>query len=167
MTSVIWDGPDPIDRKSCPYSVDFLCKPAPAECLNSLESGRLLLTVSFNDNVDAIVKSVMVKIINNAKQDNLDKVEGTSHIKHQTSVLKELVQEGRHQNRWSGELSIPSSWIEGATQAYEKTGSASPKSSKNLFTLCITYQLDNRNSCTASFSSKDVFHWQARSDTKM
>ena len=110
---------------------------------------------------------MVVKIINNAKQDNLDKVEGTSHIKHQTSVSKELVQESRHQNRWSGELSIPSSWIEGATQAYEKTGSASPKSSKNLFTLCITYQLDNRNTCTASFSSKDVFHWQARSDTKM
>ena len=167
MTSVIWDGPDPIDRKSCPYSVDFRCKPAPAESLNSLESGRLLLTVSFNDNAGAIVKSVVVKIINNAKQDNLDKVEGTSNIKHQTSVSKELVQESHHQNRWSGELSIPSSWIEGSTQAYEKTGSASPKGSKNLFTLRVTYQLDNRNSCTASFNSKDVFHWQARSDTKM
>ena len=42
---VSWDGPDSKNRAACPYSVDFQCKPAPAETLNSLESGRLLLQV--------------------------------------------------------------------------------------------------------------------------
>ena len=167
MNKIIWDGPDPIDRNACPYSIDFFCKPAPAESLNSLQSGRLLFTITLNDNSGAFVNSVVVQIINNAKQENLDKVAGTSHLKHQTSISKELVQESPNLNRWSGELSVPSSWIEGGTEAYEKTGSASPKSSKNSFSLQITYQLENKNICTASFGSKDVFHWQAKPETKM
>jgi hypothetical protein len=40
-----WNGTDSSDTASCPYRVDFECTPAPAESLNSLESGRLVLTI--------------------------------------------------------------------------------------------------------------------------
>jgi len=51
---VSWDGPDPKDRVACPYPVDFNCKPAPSEMLNSLESGRLLLQVDFGSGVRSV-----------------------------------------------------------------------------------------------------------------
>ncbi|HEU4605820.1 MAG TPA: hypothetical protein VFS46_06230 [Nitrososphaera sp.] len=153
---VSWDGPDSKDRAACPYPVDFQCKPAPAETLNSLESGRLLLHVDLGDGVS----SVSAKIINNAKRENLDKVEGTSELKHKTLISARLVQDRHQSGRWAGELSIPSSWMEGGTRTYERTGAASPKSEKNLYTLEITYALKSGNSCTARFGSEDAFHWQ-------
>ena len=161
-----WDGPDPPDGTLCPYSVDFLCKPAPAESLSSLESGKLLLTIILGDHGNTnIVKSVAIKIINNAKMENLDKIQGRSHLKYPTSLSTVLLQDNKNtpeENRWTGQISIPSSWTEGGTKTYEKTGSAAPRSNKNRFTLAITYQLDNGDSCTALFKSEDVFHWQAR-----
>jgi hypothetical protein len=165
MASVLWDGPNPKDRASCPYSVDFVCKPAPAESLNSLESGRLRLSVDLGGSSE--VKSAAAKIVNNAKKENLSKVQGTSQLKHQTSLSVALVPDSPQLSRWIGEIHIPSSWIEGGTRAYEKTGAAPPKSSKDLFTLEITYRLLNGNSCTARFGSEDAFHWQALPDAKM
>lgn len=65
MQDSIWDGPDPKDRIRCPYSVDFDFKPAPAESLSSLESGRLLMTVLLDgDDIEAVA----VRLINNAKK---------------------------------------------------------------------------------------------------
>jgi hypothetical protein len=166
-----WDGPDPPNRTLCPYSVDFVCKPAPAESLNSLESGKLLLTITLGNNSNTNpyigVKSVAIKITNNAKKENLDKIQGDSQLKYQTSLSVNLLQDnkkinGPEENKWIGEMSIPSNWTEGGTRTYEKTGSAAPKSNKNLFTLEITYHLDNGNNCTACFNSEDAFHWQAR-----
>jgi hypothetical protein len=165
-----WDGPDPPDRKLCPYSVDFICKPAPADSLSSLESGKVMLTIMLNDNSNinpyVRVKSVAIKITNNAKRENLDKIQGDSQLKYQTTLSTNLSQDNKidstEKNKWIGEMGIPSSWTEGGTQTYEKTGAAAPKSSKNLFTLQITYQLDNGNTCTACFNSEDAFHWQAR-----
>jgi hypothetical protein len=154
-----WDGPDPKDRVACPYPVEFYCTPSPAESLNSLESGRLLLQVDLG----AGVRSVACRLINNAKSENLDKLEeGATKIKRQTSISTALVQETKQPNRWVGELSIPASWLEGGTRTHERTGAASPKSGRSFYSLEITYTLDNSNSCTARFSSEDAFHWQAR-----
>jgi hypothetical protein len=162
-----WDGPHPKDRVSCPYPVEFYCTPSPAESLNSLESGRLLLQVDLGVGV----RSVACRLINNAKSENLDKVEeGATKIKRQTSISAALVQDTKQPNRWGGELSIPASWLEGGTRTHERTGAASPKSDgdggANFYSLEITYTLNNSsntNSCTARFYSTDAFHWQARS----
>jgi hypothetical protein len=162
-----WDGPDPKDRVACPYPVEFYCKPSPAESLNSLESGRLLLQVDLGVGL----RSVACRLINNAKSENLDKVEeGATKIKRQTSISTALVQDTKQPNRWVGELSIPASWLEGGTRTHERTGAASPKSdgdgAANFYSLEITYTLNNSsntNSCTARFYSTDAFHWQARS----
>ncbi len=165
MADVLWEGPDSKDKASCPYSIDFVCKPVPAESLSSLESGRLLLTVNLGSGTE--VKSATARIVNNAKKENLDKVQGSSRLKHQASLSTDLVREIREPGKWTGEISIPSSWIEGGTRAYEKTGAAPPKSSKDLFTLEITYNLLNGNSCTARFGSEDAFHWQTHPEAKM
>jgi hypothetical protein len=157
-----WDGPDPKDRAACPYPVEFYCKPSPAESLNSLESGRLLLQVDLGEGV----RSVACRLVNNAKSENLDKLEeGATKIKRQTSLSTAFVQDTKQPNRWIGELSIPASWLEGRTRTHERTGATSPKigGSNDFYSLEITYTLDNTNSCTACFSSDDAFHWQARS----
>jgi hypothetical protein len=166
---VSWNGPDPKDPALCPYAVYFYCKPAPAESLNSLESGRLLLQVDLAAAAAADdIISVAGRLVNNAKQENLGRLDGgTSNIKRQTSVSTAFVQDTQQPNRWLSELSIPASWVEGGTRTHERTGAASPKSrstttSTNLYTLEITYALDNGNSCTARFRSEDAFHWQAR-----
>ena len=159
VVDISWNGPDPTDTASCPYAVDFYCKPAPAESLSSLESGRLLLQVD----LAADVTSVAGQVFNNAKQENLDKLDGASKIKRQTSVSTRFVQDTLESKRWHGELSIPASWVEGSTRTHEKTWAAGPSSgSINLYTLEITYTLDTGNSCTARFGSEDAYHWQAR-----
>jgi hypothetical protein len=157
---ISWNGPEPEHKAICPYPVEFYCKPAPAESLNSLESGRLLLELNLAEGV----RSVAGRLINNAKQENLGKLEVASKIKDETSISTTFVQDTKHDpNRWVGELSIPASWVEGRTRTHERTGTASPKSSStNLYTLEISYTLDNGNTCTARFSSEDAFHWQAR-----
>lgn len=159
VVDLSWDGPDPKDTAVCPYSVGFYCKPSPAESLNSLESGRLILQVDLGPDV----KSVAGRLVNKAKSENLDKLQDeASKIKRQTSLSTVFVQDSQRPNRWVGELSIPASWLEGGTRSHERTGAASPKSPNNLYNLEITYTLDNSNSCTARFSSGDAFHWEAR-----
>jgi hypothetical protein len=154
---VSWDGPYTKDRAACPYPVDFQCRPAPAETLNSLGAGRLLLQVDFGSGI----RSVTARLVNNAKRENLEKA-GNSRFK--TSLSTNLVQDSRRPGRWAGELVIPSSWIEGGTRTYERTGAASPRSEGNLYTLEITYALDNGNRCTARFGSAAAFQWKARQE---
>ena len=159
MVDLSWDGPDPKDTAVCPYSVEFYCKPSPAESLNSLESGRLILQVDLGPDV----RSVAGRLVNKAKSENLDKLQDeASKIKRQTSLSTVFVQDSQRLNRWVGELSIPASWLEGGIRSHERTGAASPKSPNNFYNLEITYTLDNSNSCTARFSSGDAFHWEAR-----
>lgn len=169
---ILWNGPDPTDTALCPYAIDFYCKPAPAESLSSLESGRLLLQVDLAggggdyDGSDDDVTTVAVHIINNAKQQNLDKLDdSSSKIKRQTSVSTTFLKDTQHPKRWHGELSIPASWVEGSTRTHEKTRASGPLSeSINLYTLEITYTLATTgNRCTARFGSEDAFHWQAGS----
>ena len=154
----MWDGPESKDRAACLYHVDFQCKPAPAEALNSLESGRLFLQLD----VGGGVRSVSAKMINNAKRENLGRAGDAGEVKRKTLISAVLVQDRHQTGRWAGELSIPSNWMEGGTRTYERTGAASPKSEKHLYTLEITYTLESGNSCTARFGSEDAFHWQAR-----
>ncbi len=155
-----WDGPDPTDTAVCPYAVEFHCKPSPAESLSSLESGRLLLQVDLGTGV----RSVAGRLVNKAKSENFGKLQdGASKIKRQISLSTIFTQDSQHPNRWVGELSIPASWLEGGTRTHERTGSASPKSGSNFYSLEITYTLDNSNRCMACFFSEDAFHWQARS----
>jgi hypothetical protein len=156
-----WDGPDPKDKDACPYTVEFYSKPFPAETLNSLESGRILLEVGLGTGVT----SVTCQLINKAKLENLDKVhERGSNTKRQTSLSTIFAQDSQYPSKWVAKLSIPSSWLEGTTSTHEKTGAATPQSDgRSIYILEITYTLDNSNRCTARFSSDDVFHWQARS----
>lgn len=159
MVDLSWDGPDPKDTDVCPYSVEFYCKPSPAESLNSLESGRLILQLDLGPDV----RSVTSRLVNKAKSENLEKLQDeASKIKRQTALSTVFVQDSQRPNRWVGELSIPASWLEGGTRSHERTGAASPKSLDNFYNLEITYTLDNSNKCTARFSSGDAFHWEAR-----
>jgi hypothetical protein len=157
-----WDGPDPTDRAICPYSVEFHCKPSPAESLNSLESGRILVELELAGGV----RSVTCRLLNRAKSENLDRLQdGASKIKRQTSLSTTFLQDSRRSKKWVGELSIPSSWLEGGTSTHERTGADTPKSdgADKFYSLEITYTLDNNNSCTARFFSDDAFHWHATS----
>jgi hypothetical protein len=157
-----WDGPDSTDRAICPYPVAFYCKPSPAGSLNSLESGRILFELDLGQGV----RSVGVRLLNRAKSENADKLEdGASNIKRQTSILGRLMQDSQLTNRWIGEISIPTSWLEGGTRTHERTGADTPKvdDENKFYSLEITYTLDNGNTCTARFFSDDAFHWAARS----
>lgn len=51
---MLWDDPDPTDRSLCSYQVNFECTPAPADTLNSLEFGRLLLQVMFGGGIKSV-----------------------------------------------------------------------------------------------------------------
>jgi hypothetical protein len=143
-----WDSPDPKERTVYPYPVDFYWKHSPAESLNSLQSGRLFLELDLGANI----RSVAGRLINNAKSENLDKLEHrASKIKRQTSLSTTFVHDSQYPNRWLGELSIPASWLEGGTRTHERTGAASPKSGRSFYSLEITYTLDNSNSLHRAF----------------
>lgn len=156
----LWNGPDPKNKAACPYSVNFQCKATPARELNSLESGRLLLTVDFGHDVDIEVQEVSARLVNRAKESN-----GASQMA-QTMLSAVLVQDSRQAGRWAGELSIPVSWIEGSSSTYERTGAWMPKSRGDLYTMEITYRFAG-SSCTARFASEDAFHWTAREKPTM
>jgi len=170
---ISWNGPGPADITLCPHAVYFLCKPAPAESLSSLESGRLLLQVDLSkgggrgdegDEHKDVVASVLVQLINNSKAEKLEKLDDeASRIKRQTSISTSFVKDINQPKRWHGELSIPASWVEGSTTIHEKTRAAAVSSRNvNLYTLKITYTLATTgNRCTASFGSEDAFHWNA------
>lgn len=156
-----WNGPDPQNRAACPYSVNFQCRPAPARELNSLESGRLLLTVDFGPEMGAeSVKEVSARLVNRAKESH-----DAGQIA-QTLLSAILVQDRRQPGRWAGELSIPVSWMEGGSRTYERTGAWAPKSKGDLYAMEITYGFAGK-SCTARFASEDAFHWVAREKATM
>jgi len=66
-----------------------------------------------------------------------------NELDHRTSLSINLAPDNRQPGRWA-ELRIPSSWMEGGTRTYERTGAASPRSEGNLYTLEITYLLGGR-----------------------
>lgn len=159
MVNVLWNGPDPVDRDVCPYSVDFICKPAPAGPINSLDSGRLVLAVRLKGDSRAKVKEVAVRLVNNAKSMIHDKVERSTRSTRTRLVSVPLERDAGRPNRWTGVLRIPVTWVEGGTKTYERTGSWTPRSKGNLFSLEITYRVLDGSNCTARFQSADAFHW--------
>lgn len=152
-------GLNPDDRDACPYIINFRCMPAPAEELNSLESGRLMLTVKLEGKAGPKVNAVDVKLVNKVKEKNLGKTRSASRLKRQALITETLVQDNRWPNRWTGRLGIPVTWIEGGTRTYEKTGASTPKGKGSMYTLDITYRLQGGRNCTARLTSDDVFHW--------
>ncbi|AIC16260.1 hypothetical protein NVIE_020030 [Nitrososphaera viennensis EN76] len=107
------------------------------------------------------VRAVVVKLVNKAKQENLGNVEGSSELKHKTSLSANLARDNQHPGWWAGVIGIPITWMEGGTTDYERSGSWHPKSKGNVFAMEITYTLDNGSNCTAHFDSEDVYHWAA------
>ncbi len=167
MGDVLWKGPDPKDKAVCPYSIDFRCKPAPAKTLNSLESGRLLLTVKLDGKPDVgEVYAVVARLINKAKEKSTEKLQKTSLPPQQTVMLSNLVQDSHEANMWTGELDIPVTWVEGGTNTYARSGLWRPKSKEGLFNLEITYKVHGGSNCTARFNSEDAFHWTSAYKTK-
>jgi hypothetical protein len=155
MEEVLWQGTSPQDKKMCPYSIDFTCKPAPARTLDSLESGRLMLTVDLKGAPGAgRVYEVVARLVNKAKEKR-----SNGKSADLTAVTGNLIQDGRNAYRWTGELDIPVTWTEGGTRTYSRSGLWQPESKGALFALDITYRVYSGNSCTARFGSEDAFHW--------
>jgi hypothetical protein len=158
MKEVLWQGTNPKNKKMCPYSIDFTCKPAPAKTLDSLESGRLILTVDLKGpDGSGLVYEVVARLVNNAREKRIGKIQNASNLIEQTEVSSNLLQDTT--GRWVGELSVPTTWIEGGTRTYSRSGMWRPNSKRALFTLDITYRANVGNNCTARFTSEDAFHW--------
>jgi hypothetical protein len=160
MVNALINEPD--DRVGCPYFINFESTPAPAEELNSLESGRLMLTVKLEGTTDAKVDAVAVKLVNRVKEKNLGKTRPASTLKRQALVTATLLQDKRRPRRWAGTVSIPVTWTEGGTRTYERTGASTPKGKGDIYALDITYRLQGGRNCTTHLVSDDVFHWKAR-----
>ncbi len=72
------------------------------------------------------VRLVSARLVNDAKTENLEKVESSSMLKHKAFLTTRLTQDTKLPGKWTGELSIPSSWMEGGTKTYERTGQQAP-----------------------------------------
>ena len=169
MIDIRWKEPDSKNNTvSCPYHVDFECTPVPARSFDSVESGRLMLTVKLENNdksrkkrKEGEVRTVVVKLVNKAKQKTLSSIEGSSELKRKTSLSTSLIRDNQHTDWWKGVIGIPITWVEGGTTDYERSGSWHPKSKGNLFEMEITYTLDDGSNCTVCFDSEDAYHWSA------
>lgn len=62
-------------------------------------------------------------------------------------------------NHWVGEFSIPSTWLEGGTETFQRSGSYTPSGDQTTFSLQISYKLTDGKICTAFFNSADAFRW--------
>jgi hypothetical protein len=118
-----------------------------------------VLAVRLKGDSRAKVKAVAVRLMNNAKSMNSDKLERSTRSTRPRLVSAALERDARRPNRWTGELRIPVTWVEGGTRTYERTGSWTPRSKGNLFSLEISYKLVDDANCTARFRSADAFHW--------
>ena len=156
------------ENDKCPYSISFDSRAGPADSLDSLESGKLLLkVVLYGSDDQRRAKKVTASLVNKVKEENLNKIDGHNMLSGKTRISTDLVRDGQQQvNSWIGELSIPVSWIEGGTNDYSKSGSWRPKSGEELFVLEITYRFNDGVACGAHFTSGDAFHWNSVLQTK-
>src|ERR671910_459540 len=93
-----------------------------------------------------MVNQTKQKIMTNKlEEDNNDAIQGK--------------QNNNKVNHWVGEFSIPSTWLEGGTETFQRSGSYSPSGDQTTFSLRISYKLTDGKICTASFNSADAFHW--------
>ena len=145
-----------MENAACPCTVDMECKPAPAESLSSLESGRLMLTVKLKGEGVEQVSAVAARLDNLAKQENIGGEQG--ELKRKVSLSVELARDDWKPGVWTGEFGIPVTWLEGGTRDYARSGAWRPNGRGDLFAIEVTYTLAG-GSCTARFGSDDVFHW--------
>ena len=151
----------------CPYDISFDSRAGPADSLDSLESGKLLLkVVLYGSDDQSRAKKVTASLVNRVKEENLNKIDDHNMLRGKTRISTDLVQDSQQVNSWIGELSIPVSWIEGGTNDYSKSGSWRPKSGEELFVLEITYRFNDGVACGAHFTSGDAFHWNSVLQTK-
>jgi hypothetical protein len=184
-----WKGSRPPKNASnCPYNVEFTAKPIPSATLHphSIEAGRVQLDVFLTGSSTSLdnkkVKDVNATMVNQTKQkimtnkleeDNHDAIQGKqNNNKVSTSITIKLQQRDKTSsinnsnnnnnnniNHWVGEFSIPSTWLEGGTETFQRSGSYTPSGDQTTFSLQISYKLTDGKTCTAFFSSADAFHW--------
>ena len=155
---VLWDGPCSTDKLACPYDVRFIIKPGLDQSLNSLESGRLIITVELVGSSD--IREVCAELVNHARSKRFDVFTESSESDRKISV-DTILSRKENSDIWTGELSIPAIWTEGCSMTYERTGSFTQTQCANIFSLNITYLMTDGMRCTALFDSHDAFHWSA------
>jgi len=180
--------PPPKNTGNCPYNVEFTAKAIPSVSLHphSIEAGRVQLDVFLTDSSTSSdnkkVKDVNATMVNQIKQqiltnkleeDNNDAIRGkqnnnTNNNNSNTSItIKFQLQDkpsninnnNNNTNHWIGEFIIPSTWLEGGTETFQRSGSYTPSGDQTAFSLQISYKLTDGKICTALFNSADAFHW--------
>lgn len=155
---------------------------------HSIEAGRVQLDVFLTGSAsldNKKVKDVNATMVNQTKQkimtnkleeDNNYAIQGKQNInnnKVNTSITIKLQLQDKTSNinnnnnnnnnnninHWVGEFSIPSTWLEGGTETFQRSGSYSPSGDQTTFSLQISYKLTDGKICTALFNSVDAFHW--------
>ena len=180
--------PPPKNTGNCPYNVEFTTKAIPSVSLHphSIEAGRVQLDVFLTDSSTSLdnkkVKDVNATMVNQIKQqiltnkleeDNNDAIQGkqnnnTNNNNSNTSITIKLQLQDKpsninnnnnNTNHWIGEFIIPSTWLEGGTETFQRSGSYTPFGDQTAFSLQISYKLTDGKICTALFNSADAFHW--------
>jgi hypothetical protein len=180
--------PPPKNTSNCPYNVEFTAKPIPSASLHphSIEAGRVQLDVFLTGSSTSLdnkkVKDVNATMVNQIKQqiltnkleeDNNDAIRGkqnnnTNNNNSNTSITIKLQLQDKpsninnnnnNTNHWIGEFIIPSTWLEGGTETFQRSGSYTPSGDQTAFSLQISYKLTDGKICTALFNSADAFHW--------
>jgi len=181
-----WKGSrPPINTSNCPYNVEFTAKPIPSASLHphSIEAGRVQLDVFLTGSSTSLdnkkVKDVNATMVNQTKQkimtnkleeDNNDAIQGKQNNNKVNTLITIRLQlqdktsninnnNNNNVNHWVGEFSTPSTWLEGGTETFQRSGSYSPSGDQTTFSLRISYKLTDGKICTASFNSADAFHW--------
>jgi hypothetical protein len=180
--------PPPKNTSNCHYNVEFTAKAIPSVSLHphSIEAGRVQLDVFLTDSSTSSdnkkVKDVNATMVNQIKQqiltnkleeDNNDAIQGkqnnnTNNNNSNTSITIKLQLQDKpsninnnnnNTNHWIGEFIIPSTWLEGGTETFQRSGSYTPSGDQTAFSLQISYKLTDGKICTALFNSADAFHW--------
>jgi hypothetical protein len=177
-----WKGshPPPKNTSNCPYNVEFTAKPIPSTSLHPhfIEAGRVQLDVFLTGSSTSLdnkkVKDVNATMVNQVKQQILtnkleeddDVIQGKQNNNNSnTSITIKLQLQDKpsninnNTNHWIGEFSIPSTWLEGGTETFQRSGSYSTSGDQTNFSLQISYKLTDGKICTALFNSADAFHW--------
>jgi len=172
------------NTSNCPYNVEFTAKPIPSASLHphSIEAGRVQLDVFLTGSSTSLdnkkVKDVNATMVNQIKQqiltnkleeDNNDAIQGKQNNNNSnTSITIKLQLQDKpsninnnnnNTNHWVGEFIVPSTWLEGGTETFQRSGSYTPSGDQTAFSLQISYKLTDGKICTALFNSADAFHW--------
>lgn len=163
-----WDGVRPPKTSGCPFSIEFNSKPIPSNTLNSMEAGRVQLDVVLKGNTNLKVSEVTAYIINHSKEqvmhESKEQISETSNWSTLSKVTLNRKETSADEDQfsttvWTGELSIPGSWTEGGSRAFQHSGSHDRSKGKNQYSLHISYKLQQGKVCKARFESTDAFHW--------